>query len=307
MQVQTKIQIIAKFRINEVLRFNRFTSSGRLSGREQLTEMEPSRWPLGMGTRRELLTVGISEKKIICVCRFGLYLFRPLSKRKCLTAHHMHVILYVYTCMKPHQNVYVTTSETLPCVKNVYTTWNVMMIMSMGWDHVHNVKRDDDHVDGVRPRTQRETWWCSCRWGETTYITWNVMMIMSMGWDHIHTWNVMMIMSMGWDHVHNVKRDDVHVDGVRPHTQRETWWWSCRWGETTYTTWCSCRWGETTYTTWNVMMIMSMGWDHVSELLPPRGLFFIPHVTWVWRTIVECYRQGKTPDSSTRTLWQFYQ
>jgi hypothetical protein len=239
MQVQTKIQIIAKFRNNEVLRSNRFTSSGRLCGREQLPDMEPSRWPFGMWIRRELwhlVSVEIKKKRI-CVCRFGL--FRPLSKRKCLTAHHMHVILYVYEA----------SSE---CVRHYL--WNTPLCK----ERIHNVKRDDVHVDGVRPRTQRETWWCSCRWGETTYTT----------------WNVMMFMSMGWDLVNNLKRDDVHVDGVRPRTQRETWW-------------CSCRWG--------------------AELLPPRGLFFIPHVTWAWRTIVECYRQGRTPDSSTRTLWQFYQ
>jgi hypothetical protein len=27
-------------------------------------------------------------------------------------------------------------------------------------------------------------------------------------------------------------------------------------------------------------MIMSMGWDYVSELRPPTGLLFIPHVTY---------------------------
>jgi hypothetical protein len=27
---------------------------------------------------------------------------------------------------------------------------------------------------------------------------------------------------------------------------------------------------------------------------------------WVYRTVVEWYRQGKTPDSSTRALWQSY-
>jgi hypothetical protein len=53
--------------------------------------------------------------------------------------------------------------------------------------------------------------------------------------------------------------------------------------------------------------IMSMGWD-VSEPRPQTDLLFIPRVIcerrepwWWW-----C-RLGKTPDSSTRALWQSYQ
>jgi hypothetical protein len=36
-----------------------------------------------------------------------------------------------------------------------------------------------------------------------------------------------------------------------------------------------------------IMMMMSMWWDHVSELCPPTGLLFIPKVIdiWVWRTM----------------------
>jgi hypothetical protein len=51
-----------------------------------------------------------------------------------------------------------------------------------------------------------------------------------------------------------------------------------------------------------------MGWNYVSELRPPTGLFFIPRVIcehgepwWWW-----C-RLGITPDSPTRVLWQSYQ
>jgi hypothetical protein len=49
-------------------------------------------------------------------------------------------------------------------------------------------------------------------------------------------------------------------------------------------------------------MIMLMRLDYVSELRPPTGLYFIPHII---------YEHGepwwKTPDSSTRALWQSYQ
>jgi hypothetical protein len=51
-----------------------------------------------------------------------------------------------------------------------------------------------------------------------------------------------------------------------------------------------------------------MEWDYISELRPPPGPLFISWVIcergepwWWW-----C-RLGKTPDSSTRALWQFYQ
>jgi hypothetical protein len=51
-----------------------------------------------------------------------------------------------------------------------------------------------------------------------------------------------------------------------------------------------------------------MGWDSVSELLPPTGLLFIHRVMcehwepwwWWWG------RLGITPDSSTRAPWQSY-
>jgi hypothetical protein len=46
------------------------------------------------------------------------------------------------------------------------------------------------------------------------------------------------------------------------------------------------------------------GWDYVSELLPPSGLLFIPHVICEhgdpWWVMMQ-------PDSSKRALWQFYQ
>jgi hypothetical protein len=32
-----------------------------------------------------------------------------------------------------------------------------------------------------------------------------------------------------------------------------------------------------------------------------------PGDVWAWRATVEWYRQGETPDSSTRALWKFYQ
>jgi hypothetical protein len=54
-----------------------------------------------------------------------------------------------------------------------------------------------------------------------------------------------------------------------------------------------------------MIMIMSMGWDGISELRPPTGLLFIPHL--IWRTMVEWYRQVNTTVSSTRgILWHSY-
>jgi hypothetical protein len=54
--------------------------------------------------------------------------------------------------------------------------------------------------------------------------------------------------------------------------------------------------------------------DHVagerlrSELWPPNGPIVHPiRDIWVWGTMVECYRQGKTPDLYSRALWQSYQ
>jgi hypothetical protein len=56
-----------------------------------------------------------------------------------------------------------------------------------------------------------------------------------------------------------------------------------------------------------VMMIMSMGWDYVSELRPLTGLLFIPQVIYEhgelrWNDI-----DRGDPDSSTRALWQSHQ
>jgi hypothetical protein len=54
------------------------------------------------------------------------------------------------------------------------------------------------------------------------------------------------------------------------------------------------------------MMIMSMGWDYVSELRPPTGLLFIP----MWYNMQNhggIISIGKTSESSTRALWQSYQ
>jgi hypothetical protein len=57
--------------------------------------------------------------------------------------------------------------------------------------------------------------------------------------------------------------------------------------------------------TLGLIMIMSMGWDYVSEPRPPTGLFSIPR--WLWRAMVLMMPAGETPNSSTRALWQSYQ
>jgi hypothetical protein len=44
-----------------------------------------------------------------------------------------------------------------------------------------------------------------------------------------------------------------------------------------------------------------MGWDYISELLPLTDILFIPHVMWVWRTMVEWYWQGKSKELGERT------
>jgi hypothetical protein len=55
-----------------------------------------------------------------------------------------------------------------------------------------------------------------------------------------------------------------------------------------------------------MMMNMTMRWVYVSELRPPAGLLFIPHVIYEhgeprWNDI------GRgTPDLSTTALWKFY-
>jgi hypothetical protein len=58
---------------------------------------------------------------------------------------------------------------------------------------------------------------------------------------------------------------------------------------------------------WQFDWLIMMGWEYVSELRPPTGLFFIPRVIcehgepwWWWR------RLEITPDSSNRAVWQSY-
>jgi hypothetical protein len=55
---------------------------------------------------------------------------------------------------------------------------------------------------------------------------------------------------------------------------------------------------------------------HVRAQLPPRWgettsnnrpVAYPPRDIWAWRNTEQGYRQGKTPDSSTRALWQSYQ
>jgi hypothetical protein len=59
-----------------------------------------------------------------------------------------------------------------------------------------------------------------------------------------------------------------------------------------------------------LLLYMLTGLDCVSELRPPTGLLFIPQMVCVCvRVRVEGHggmisRQGKTPDSFTRALWQ---
>jgi hypothetical protein len=55
------------------------------------------------------------------------------------------------------------------------------------------------------------------------------------------------------------------------------------------------------------LMIMSMGWDYVSELRPSRAYCSFP----MWYISMEDHggmiSTGETPDSSTRSLWQCYE
>jgi hypothetical protein len=55
--------------------------------------------------------------------------------------------------------------------------------------------------------------------------------------------------------------------------------------------WWSYRWGETT----------------LRSAATNKHIVHPPDETWAWRSLVEWYLQGKTPDSSTRALWQSYQ
>jgi hypothetical protein len=56
-----------------------------------------------------------------------------------------------------------------------------------------------------------------------------------------------------------------------------------------------------------IIIIMSLGWDYVSELRLPMGLLFIPRWYMDVENIDVTNRQGKIPDSSITSLWQFYQ
>jgi hypothetical protein len=55
-----------------------------------------------------------------------------------------------------------------------------------------------------------------------------------------------------------------------------------------------------------VVVIMSMGWDYVSDLQPPAGLLFIPHMIYelenAWWNDVDRGKLIRPPD-----LWQSYQ
>jgi hypothetical protein len=55
-----------------------------------------------------------------------------------------------------------------------------------------------------------------------------------------------------------------------------------------------------------MITILSVGWDYVSELLRPTGVFFIPQVIQDRGELVE-RPTGETPNSSTRSLWPSYQ
>jgi hypothetical protein len=43
---------------------------------------------------------------------------------------------------------------------------------------------------------------------------------------------------------------------------------------------------------------------HLWTVATSRPIVYPLGGTWAWRTMMEWYRQGKTPDSSTRALWQ---
>jgi hypothetical protein len=56
------------------------------------------------------------------------------------------------------------------------------------------------------------------------------------------------------------------------------------------------------------MMLMSMGWDYVSELWPPTGLLFNPQVIYEdWEPLWNDIEGGWNLNSSIKALWQSYQ
>jgi hypothetical protein len=82
-------------------------------------------------------------------------------------------------------------------------------------------------------------------------------------------------------HTHTQRRSNVQNVNVRRWLSSRCWW-----------LWWSRRWGQT----------MSLNCSHQrAHCSTPRWYI------WAWRTMVEWYRQGKTPHSSTRALWQSYQ
>jgi hypothetical protein len=56
-----------------------------------------------------------------------------------------------------------------------------------------------------------------------------------------------------------------------------------------------------------IIIIMLMGWDCFWTVATSRPIVHPPGDVWMWKTMGEWVWQGKTPDSSTRALWQFYQ
>jgi hypothetical protein len=55
------------------------------------------------------------------------------------------------------------------------------------------------------------------------------------------------------------------------------------------------------------LLFMSMVWDYVSNRGHQRAYCSSPGDICVWRTMVDWYRQGKTPDSPARAHRKFYQ
>jgi hypothetical protein len=57
----------------------------------------------------------------------------------------------------------------------------------------------------------------------------------------------------------------------------------------------------------DTMMMMIRVRLHLWTAATSRPLVYLPGDIWAWRTMVEWCWQKKTPDSSTRALWQSYQ